>query len=110
MIQDSKEYLTYYVGIRVKERREELSLTQLELSEKLKMSRASISNMEKGRHQIPLTTLFDLSKVLGVNMSYFLPVSEIKLNNFENYNIQSLDERYNEKNNSDYLNNIINSI
>ncbi len=65
--------LPLFIGGKIKQRREELRLTQNDLSEKLNVSRASISNIESGRHVVQINTLYDLSEVLSVNVSFFLP-------------------------------------
>jgi transcriptional regulator with XRE-family HTH domain len=68
-----KEALYKLIGERIKSQRESLGLSQLELSKKLDLSRSSVSNIELGRHQIPLHILYEISKVCNVNIDYFLP-------------------------------------
>jgi len=52
------------VGMRVRRARLERKMTQDELSEKIQISRASMSNMEVGRHRIQLHVLYQLANVL----------------------------------------------
>lgn len=68
-----KEALYKLIGERIKSQRESLGLSQLELSKKLDLSRSSVSNIELGRHQIPLHILYEISKVCNVNIDYLLP-------------------------------------
>ncbi|GGF00298.1 DNA-binding transcriptional regulator, XRE-family HTH domain [Chishuiella changwenlii] len=51
------EIEVYFISVQIFERRKKLGLTQLELANKLNISRASISNIEKGRHDISLEML-----------------------------------------------------
>lgn len=61
------------VGERIKKRRESIGLNQNDLSEKINIGRSSISNIEKGRQQPPLHTLFEICKVLDMDVQTILP-------------------------------------
>lgn len=61
------------VAYKVKLYRKKLNITQEQLCKKLDLSRASISNIEQGRHNITLDNLEKLCKVFGVNSSELLP-------------------------------------
>lgn len=61
------------IGEKIKSKREELKITQLELSESLNISRASVSNIEVGRHQIPLVVLYSISQVLKIDIQELIP-------------------------------------
>lgn len=52
-------------------------LTQGELSERIGLSRTSVTNIEVGRQKIPLHFLFILSSALGVDPGQLLPQKEI---------------------------------
>lgn len=68
-----KDSLYKLIGDRIKSRREQLNMNQLELSDKLNISRSSVSNIEVGRHQVPLFTLYEISKVLELNIKDLIP-------------------------------------
>lgn len=68
-----KDSLYKIVGQRIKQRRLNLSISQAQLSENLGISRASVSNIEVGRHQVTLANLYDVSKFLKVDICDLLP-------------------------------------
>ncbi|MGV0828315.1 helix-turn-helix transcriptional regulator [Empedobacter brevis] len=66
------EIEVYYMSVQVTERRKKLGLTQQELSEKLDISRASVSNMETGRHDISLEMLEKLCEIFSCSSTDLL--------------------------------------
>jgi len=57
------------------------------------MSRASISNNEERKHQIPLSTLYKLTKILKKDIFFALPTYkevEDKMTSIESTDIESL--------------------
>jgi transcriptional regulator with XRE-family HTH domain len=59
-------------------------MTQADLAEKLDITRATVSNIETGKHSISLSTLYSLSSELGVEPKYLLPsVSEVIESKFD---------------------------
>lgn len=67
------------LGERVKLKREELSLSQEELAEKMKYkSKTSIHKIEQGITDLPLSKVSELAKVLGVTSSYLMGWTEEK--------------------------------
>jgi transcriptional regulator with XRE-family HTH domain len=65
------------VGNKIRERREELGLTQQALASAVDLSRTSITNIEQGRQKLLVNTLFDIAKVLEVSMTDLLPESGV---------------------------------
>jgi transcriptional regulator with XRE-family HTH domain len=63
------------VGKRVREVRRNASFTQEQLASQLGISRPSVSNIEKGRQQILVHTLYAIAEALGVNVRDLLPES-----------------------------------
>jgi len=61
------------LGGRIKQLRLELKLNQEDVAKAIDMGRASISNIEVGRHQIPISTLYELSKVFETDIQLLLP-------------------------------------
>lgn len=59
------------IGIKLKTLRKGRKLTQLELSEKLGLSRATISNYEVGRRSPHLSDLRRFAEFYGVGLDYF---------------------------------------
>lgn len=82
-----KDSLYKVIGEKIKSRRQELSISQLKLSEDLnlfsddlQLSRSSISNIEVGRHQIPLYVLYSICQLLKIDIKDLLPShSEVAL-------------------------------
>lgn len=60
------------IGKRVRERREELNLTQEILAEKMGVSNLMVSNLENGKKAIRPENLVKLSNVLGISTDYIL--------------------------------------
>lgn len=59
------------IGTKLKTLRKGRGLTQLELSEKLDLSRATISNYEVGRRSPHLSELRRFAEFYGVGLDYF---------------------------------------
>ncbi len=73
---DFKDSLYKLIGNQIKSRREELRMNQADLSAKLNISRSSISNIEVGRHQVPLFTLYEIAKELKMDVKNLIPSLE----------------------------------
>lgn len=66
------------LGERIKELRIHKGLNQEILAEKIQMGRASISNIEAGRQQLPISVLYKIADVLGTEVHLLMPTpSEI---------------------------------
>lgn len=77
---DFNSALYQILGERIKKRREELRLNQIELSEKVKIGRTSISNIEKGRQCPPLALIYSICYALDIDIHSLLPTySEVDL-------------------------------
>ena len=61
------------VGLRVRERRAALGLTQDALAEVVGTSRSSIANLERGRQYVPLHGLLAVAQALNVDLADLLP-------------------------------------
>lgn len=66
---------TFYkeLGCRVREAREKNHLTQEALAIKVSLTRTSITNIEKGRQQLLVHTLLEISRALNVTLESLLP-------------------------------------
>lgn len=60
-------------GRRLRHARKAAELTQDAVSERVGLSRTSITNIEKGRQRIPLHALFLLASAVGVSPAALLP-------------------------------------
>lgn len=61
------------IGLRIKQRREELGLTQEELAEKLHYkTKSSINKIEKGVNDLPRTKVADFAVALQTSVSYLM--------------------------------------
>lgn len=65
--------LSLAIGQRIKEAREERSISQAELAEAIYKRRPSISEMENGRMYPDIQSLFLMSGYLKKPLSYFIP-------------------------------------
>ena len=57
------------LGIAIKDRREELGLTRLEVAEKAKMKRRDVQSAECGDGKISVNMLFDIANALDVDLN-----------------------------------------
>ena len=64
------------LGQRLKELREEMGLTQKQLSEKLQMNSVTYLHYEKGQREPPLSVLADMSKFFGVSVDFLLGLTD----------------------------------
>lgn len=66
-------------------------MSQEDLSKALNLSRSSLSNIEIGRHQIPLIVLYELSKILSLDLHKLIPtLIEVEDSVDQNNNHQEL--------------------
>lgn len=75
-MQEFKEVIYKIIGDRIKTKRKEQGLSQEDLSKHLKVGRSSISNIEIGRHQVPLYVLYEISSLLKLDVHDILPTYE----------------------------------
>ncbi|MEV9651224.1 MULTISPECIES: helix-turn-helix domain-containing protein [Bacillus] len=81
------------MGLRIRELRKEINLSQESLAERLEMKRTNIANYEAGRVVPPGNVLLELSKIFGVTTDYLLgrsddPNSKVSLLDDDLYQIQ----------------------
>jgi transcriptional regulator with XRE-family HTH domain len=83
------------VGRRLRRARTNAGLTQLQVAERVGLSRASIANIEAGRQQFPLHVLILLADALNVSGHELLPNQRVFVNDpsrLEADLIEGLDE------------------
>lgn len=67
------------LGARIKKVRQDKSMSQDDLSEKINISRTSIVNIEQGRQKPPLHVIYKLADVLDIEPHDLLPtLTELK--------------------------------
>ena len=69
------EYMCENVGLKIKFFRQKLHLTQAEFAEKINMDVRYLSDIERGKKNITLKTLYKLSISLGVNIDELLRIT-----------------------------------
>ena len=84
----------------------QLKLSQDFVAKEIGLGRASISNIENGKHQIPLSTLYILSVVLKYDIQLLLPTyqelqEEIKKEETSDIDTILRNEQINDKSRSD---------
>jgi transcriptional regulator with XRE-family HTH domain len=71
MVDDRTVYV--FIGGKIAARRKALKMTQARLAEAVSLSRVSISNIEKGRQNFLVHTLWNIARVMGVHAADLLP-------------------------------------
>ena len=71
----SEEYDRLYkmIGDRIRQERERQNVRQTALAAKLKLSRVSIVNIEKGRQRPPVHVIWQIAEELGIEPSNLIP-------------------------------------
>lgn len=112
-MRDFKGILYYIIGNRIKSLRTERALSQEDLSVQLNLSRASISNIELGRHQIPLFLLYELSLFFKIGIYDLIPTNEEIQSNLNSKNPELskiLDNQNLDLSQKESLENLLNNI
>ena len=60
-------------GSRLQQARNEKNLSQKQLAEALRITRTSVSNIERGRHRVFLDQVYLAARFIGVNVQDLLP-------------------------------------
>lgn len=67
MVRSVDESVIYRAfGSKVARRRRELRLTQQQVADAIRTSRATVANVEKGKHKLPLHQVYRLTLALGL--------------------------------------------
>jgi transcriptional regulator with XRE-family HTH domain len=61
------------LGARIAQRRASTRLTQAQLAERIGSARTSVTNLERGRQQMPLHQLLRIAEVLQVDLKELIP-------------------------------------
>lgn len=77
MIKSEQNKFYLILGNRIREARIKATLTQETFANFVKLSRASVVNIEKGRQHPPIHLLWDIAKVLNIQVNDLLPQFEI---------------------------------
>lgn len=64
------------VGLKIRERRKRLDLSQEDLAGSVGMSRTSITNVETGRQHPPLHQLLEIAEALKIDLRELVPSAE----------------------------------
>jgi transcriptional regulator with XRE-family HTH domain len=62
------------IGAAIKQARKELGLSQEDLAKIVQLTRTSITNLESGKQQVPLHTLYDIAAAIDHDVRELLPV------------------------------------
>lgn len=88
---DFEKAVYQIIGERLKNRREEVGISQVELAENIKeIGRTSISNIEKGRQQTPIHVLYKICNELAIDINSILP-TQAEINARVNNSEKSID-------------------
>lgn len=97
-----KNILYKIIGNNIKAKRKELNMSQENLALKMDVARSTLSNIEIGRHQIPLYTLYDLAELFHVDIFDIIPPYKTVLEDY-NKNIDDFDKVLSKKLNPEQL-------
>lgn len=61
------------LGNQIKEGRERLNYKQAQFADLLKISRGSLVNIEKGRQRPPIHTIYEIARILEIDIISILP-------------------------------------
>jgi CheY-like chemotaxis protein/DNA-binding Xre family transcriptional regulator len=70
MTEAQQDYISKFVGQRIKERRKVLKLSQGELAQAMGLSHQQIQKYESGANQISITRMLQFAKILNISPSY----------------------------------------
>lgn len=70
---DFNSSLYVILGERIKKRRTELAISQESLAKAVGLGRTSITNIELGKHNVPLPILYKISEFLALDIHMVLP-------------------------------------
>ncbi|MCW2264255.1 transcriptional regulator with XRE-family HTH domain [Gluconobacter cerinus] len=74
----NSEWVYKELGKKIRERRDDLGLTQLELAQKIGLARGSVANIEAGRQSVLLHQFLTLCSVLDLDPCLALPSPNIE--------------------------------
>lgn len=77
MTNENKRKFYSQLGKKISLKRKESQLSQVQVADRISMSRASIVNIEKGRQFPPIHLLWSLSKVFDVRLEELFPEFEL---------------------------------
>lgn len=77
MVKSEQNKFYMILGSRIREYRVNANLKQETFANFLKLSRASIVNIEKGRQHPPIHLIWDIAKVLNIQVSDLFPQFEV---------------------------------
>src|SRR5438093_13360933 len=64
------------VGIRLRQLRESVGMTQADVAIRVGLERTSVTNIEAGKQKTPLHIIYRVASTLGVDLSKLLPTIE----------------------------------
>ena len=88
------------IGLRIKEKRTKLGITQEKLAEKISVSPSYISEIERGSSICSLQVLIDIADILELNLDYL--VNDVNITNID-FSLKDILKDIPEKNQSLYI-------
>lgn len=77
------------IGAAIKEARTELGLSQEDLAKMVHLTRTSITNLESGKQQVPLHTLYEIAAAIDRDVRVLLP-AEVPARNAPAYGAEDV--------------------
>jgi len=81
------------LGRRIRAARLHAGISQDELARRVRLTRTSITNIERGRQQIQVHTLYTIAKALDARLAMLLPAAEESVTNVEDQFPSAPEER-----------------
>lgn len=70
---DNDTMLYREIGLRIKNEREALGFTQIDLAAEIGLTRTSVVNIESGRQRLPIHVLYSIASAMGISVHILLP-------------------------------------
>lgn len=87
------EVLYKSLGEKIRNRRNEIGLSQTQLSDQIdKLGRTSVSNIEKGKQQSPLHVIYEICAVLDIDIHLILPTYSVIKQKTQEENKNTIEE------------------
>jgi transcriptional regulator with XRE-family HTH domain len=83
---DFNSTLFKILGERIRKKRLDVGLNQEDVAKEIGMGRASVSNIEVGRQQAPLSVLYEISRLFKTDIQLLLPTYQEVLQRVEEDN------------------------
>ena len=90
---NKKAEFDHSLGKRIREAREQARVTQNQLAEAVRLSRTSITNIERGRQGVQVSLLVRIARTLGKNVADLIPGDDMQITRSLSEQLRTPDKR-----------------